>query len=258
MLAIGGLRLNIYTVDTVEHIKVIDIYRTRVGFHGGEYIRQRYAGKLHFVTVDIEVELGNVCLKSGRKSRQLFAFRGVVHQCIRGLHQVVESGFSACFELHLETARTTQTGNDGRCGEIDFALGIFVQVFLDLCHDFVDGLFSAFFPRLEDDGKLTACLAASHPGTAAGYALYILYCGLLHQIVHGTFRHDAGALQCCAFGQFQLNLEISLILDGEEAGGDKTVDEQDGNQYHTESAEHTAWMLHQTRNDFHIFPVAYT
>ena len=63
MLAVGSFCLDVHTVDTVEHVKVIDVYRTCVCLHGGEYICQWHTRKFHFITVYIEVELGNICLE---------------------------------------------------------------------------------------------------------------------------------------------------------------------------------------------------
>ena len=63
---VRGFCLNVYPIDTVEHVEVVDVYRTGIRFHCGEYIGERNTCKFYFVAVDIEVELRYLGLQRRR------------------------------------------------------------------------------------------------------------------------------------------------------------------------------------------------
>ena len=63
VLAVVGFCLNVYAVDAVEHIEVVYIHRSGIGFHGREHICHRNSSKFHLVAVYVEVELRNFGLE---------------------------------------------------------------------------------------------------------------------------------------------------------------------------------------------------
>ena len=79
MLTVRSFRLNVYLIYTVEHIEVIYVYRTGIGFHGRKYISQRYTEHFHFVPVYIKIELRYLRLQRRRQTRQCLIFRSVIH-----------------------------------------------------------------------------------------------------------------------------------------------------------------------------------
>ena len=168
--------------------------------HGGEIHLPMAPRKFHFITVYIEVELGNICLEGRWQSWQLFALGSVVHQRIRRIYQIFEGCFSAGFKLHLETARATQTGNHRRSERVNPALGILVQAFLTcaMTSSMVCSPRSSHGFRMTVS-SLRAWLLPPHGGLLPA-TLHIFYGRLLHQVVYSTFRYDAGALQCSSFG----------------------------------------------------------
>ena len=227
MLTIRSFRLDIHLIYTVEHIEVVYIYGTCIGFHRGEHIRQRHTQHLHLVTVHIKIELRNLGLQRRRKSRQVLMLLRIIHQRIRCLYQIVKGSLTASFELHFKTAGCSQSRNHRRSGKIDFTFGIFRQVLFHLLHYFVNGSILAVFPRFQDNGQFTACLIASYTRAATRYVLHISHIRVLFQILHRTIGHYTGTLQCSAFRQFQLHLKVSLVFGRQEAGRYQTVNNED-------------------------------
>ena len=130
VFAVIGFSLYVHAVDTVEHVEVVDVYRTGVGFHRGENIGQRYAWTVlpcrgpHRSRAE---ESRPAKRKTARKA-PCVAQRNI-HQGVDGLYEVVERGVATRFQLHFKTARCTQPGND-RSGvdKVNFAFGIFLEI----------------------------------------------------------------------------------------------------------------------------------
>ena len=181
---------------------------------------------------------------------------GIEHQRICCLYQVIKRGVSTCLKLHFETSRSTQSRNDRRCGKVDPAFGIFLQILLHILHYLIDGNPLTFFPRFQDNRQLTARLVATHTGTATRHVLHIGHIGILLQVLHGTVRHHTGSLQSSTFRQFQLNLEIALVFRRQETGRHQTVYDENGYQHKTECTHQAARIPDDPVDDSHIFVIA--
>ena len=257
VLPIRGFRLDIHFVDAVEHVEIVHIHRTRISLHGREHIRKGHSQHLHLIAVHVKIELRNLRLQGGGKPRQLLLPPGIVHQRVRRLHQVVEGGIATRLQLHLETARTAQSRNDRRRGEIDLAFGVFLELLLHPLHNLIQGNPLAFLPRFQDNRQLTACLAAAHTGAAARHVLYIGDIRILLQVLHGTLRHCPGPLQGRPFRQLQFHLEIALVFCRQEAGGYQPVDDENGNQHNPERTHQTARISDDAVDDGDILVIPY-
>ena len=80
------LRLDIYTVNTVEHIEVVHVHGAKISLHGRENIGQGDAEKLRPVTIHVEIQLRDLALHSGRHALKLRRSRSVIQEGIRGAH----------------------------------------------------------------------------------------------------------------------------------------------------------------------------
>ena len=149
MLTIRSFSLNIYLIYTIEHIKVIHIYGTRISFHRREHICQRHSQHLHLVTVYIKIELRNLRLQRRRKSRQFLAFLSIIHQSIRCLYQIFKSSFPTCLKLHFKATGCSQSRDYRRSRKIDSTFGVFPQILFHFLHYLIDSGIFAFLPGLQ-------------------------------------------------------------------------------------------------------------
>ena len=162
------------------------------------------------------------------------------------MHQVIKSSVSTCFELHLETTRTSQSRDNRRCGKIYLTLGILLQILFHLSHYLIDSLSVTCTPRFQNNSQFTACLAATHTGATTYYALNIFYSRIQHQIFYSTFRYDSRTLQCRTFRQFQFHFKVSLIFYRQKAGRYQAVYQQNSYQYHTKCTQYPAGITYHT------------
>ena len=255
MLTVGGLGLQVNTIDAVEHIEVVHINRTRIGLHRREDVGHRHSGELHLVAIHIEIELWYLSLKRRREAFDFLILRSIVHQRVGGAHQILEGSLATCLQLQLETARRSQTGNNRRSGQVNLTFGVFVYLATHGFHHLVDGGIVALVPRFQNNGQLAACLAGTHTRAGTGDILYILHGRLLHQKVDGTVGHFASALQRGTLGHFQLDCEISLVLNGQEAGGCKAMQNEDAQQSQTEVHGDATRMLHGATYQLDVFRI---
>jgi len=245
VVAVSPIRrvgLNIYTVYTVEHIEVIDVDRTRERFHRREDVGHRNPDQLRFVAIHVEIKLRNVGLHRRGQPRKLGPLLGIVHQRIHRPLQIGIAGIPASFEHHFETARGSQTGNDGRRRKIDLAFGITRQLVTHTFHHFADILRFPLLPGLEDHCQLAAGLVAAHTRTRTRHVEYILHIGILHQKGHRPVGHRTRTLDGRPFRKFQFDGEIPLILLRHETFGHEFIHQPDTDEYHAEGGEHTARM----------------
>ena len=202
MLTIRSFPLNVYLINTVEHIEVIHIHRTCISFHRRKHICQRYSQHLYFISVHIKVKLRNLRLQRRRQTCQFLVLGSIIHQRICCIHQVVESSLPTSFQLHFKTTGTTQSRYDRRSRQIDFTFRVFLQMFFYRIHDFVNTGTLSLFPRFQDDRQFGTPLITAHTRTASRHILYIFYVGVLIQISNRTLCYSTGTFQCSSFRQF--------------------------------------------------------
>ena len=258
MLTVRSLRLDIYLINTVEHIKVVHIHRTGIGFHGRKHVRQRYTQHLHFITVYIKVELRYLRLQRRRQTGQFFVLGSIIHQCVRRLYQIIKSSLSTGFQLHFKTTRSTQSRYHRRSGKINFTFRIFLEMFFHCIHYLFDAGVLAFFPGFQDNCQFRTPLTASHTRTASCHILYIFDIRILLQVSNGTVGHGTRTFQRSPLRQFKFYLKISLVFYRQETCRDNTMNQQDSNQYHSESTQYPTGMLDSTGYGSYILITANT
>lgn len=122
--AVRGVGLDVDTVYSVVHVEVVDIDRTGERFQGREDIGHRQPQKLDLVTIRIEIQLRDVLLHSGGQSGELFPLLRIMKKRVRGVLEILIGRVPPCLKHHRESARSTESRDNGRCADVHLALRI--------------------------------------------------------------------------------------------------------------------------------------
>ena len=124
MSPVWCVSLYIDTVDSVEHIEVIHINGPGESFQGGENVSKRHSYHLNLVTVRIEKQLRDVLCDIGRQTSELLALRSIVHKGVGSRLKLLVCRISPGFKHHGKASGRTQSRDDCRRAQVDFALRI--------------------------------------------------------------------------------------------------------------------------------------
>ena len=233
------IRLDIYAVDAVEHVEIVDIDRSQISFHRRENVGHRDSEQLRLIAVHIEVKLRNLRLQRRGDRGQFGSLCRITPECIHRRHQVIPLGSRTGLQLELDATGRTEARHHGRTGRERTDLRIIVELALHVAHHLFD-LLIALFPRLEDHRERRTPLVRTHPGTRTGYVLHILHGIVPTQVSNRTFGHLPRPLNGRSLGHRQFDGEKTLIFLRNETRRNKFAEYENQNEHHPETGHDPA------------------
>ena len=253
------LRLDIYTVNTVEHIEVVHVHGAKISLHGRENIGQGDAEKLRPVTIHVEIQLRDLALHGGRYALKLRRLRGVIQEGIRGAYQIIPASVSPSLQLHLQATALAQARDYRRTVHVRLSLGVIIEFPAGIGHHVLylhTGGFT-LFPRFQDHRQRGTPLVRTDTGTATRYVLHVGHGRMMVEELDRTVCHGTCTLQCSPLGHLQLNGEEPLILLRDKAGRQHPVQDEDSHQHHPEPCQDTAGISDGDTQQLRIFLISF-